>query len=325
METTSLTTVDTDHDVVAAVAAPMPRPQPEKRQMANVKDGGVLNVYTCVMSPHNAYPISGFSVSTVKPSAEYDCSVRIAFIELHTSDTKSLRVYPTNGQYATVEVAGKVVYDSRADIPCNMTLFNSSRTRFDDHTEMTAVVNLAIPSTDYREAAITLWGDAGSYVHAAYARWLPLFPELPESLPIVMGITAYGKCIGLTRAGWEHGPRITIASNLFKQGRLMVDDVMVHEMLHAWLYITGQDTAHESPAWYSAIKRLSPVVLGHDLDVRRGAQRKSVRVKLDDGRSVVRKEKVPEFAGQHDRVSRWPSPFRPIEFDYGQPITCPSY
>ena len=186
-------------------------------------------------------------------------------------------------------------------------------------------------TTSYRDAATALWGEAGAYVHDAYNRWLPRFPELPDELPIVIGITAYGRCIGLTRAGWQHGPRITIASNLFKAGRRAVDDTMVHEMLHAWLYVTGQSAPahksdHDTEAWYAAIRRLSPAVLGHDLDVRRGAARKSVRVKLDDGSSVVRKVANPDYTGPtHDMVARWPHPFRPEDYDCGEPIDCPTY
>jgi hypothetical protein len=178
---------------------------------------------------------------------------------------------------------------------------------------------------DYREAAITLWGEAGAWVHDCYDRWHPLYPELPDTLPIVAGITAYGKCIGATECTWEHGPRITVHSNQFRRGTEVVADVMVHEMLHAWLHVTGRSIRHKSEDWYAAVRRLSPEVLGHELDVRRGAQRKSVRVKLEDGRSVVRKVKVPEFADQHDKVSRWPGAFRPAGWDRGERLSCPSY
>jgi hypothetical protein len=97
---------------------------------------------------------------------------------------------------------------------------------------------------------------------------------------------------------------------------------MVHEMLHAWLHTTGRDTAHDSEAWYAAIRRLSPMVLGHELDARRGAARKSVRVKLDDGSSVVRKAPNPD-AVAHKLVAGWP--VRPEGYDFGVPIDCPSY
>jgi hypothetical protein len=122
--------IEADHDAAAAKADPMPRPEPEHRSMTGLKDG-VLNVYTCVMSPHHARPIRAFSVSSVKPEAQYDQSVTITWTAPRKRKSLAMGFYPTNGQYATVEVGGNVVYDSRADIPCDMNLFNSSRARFD--------------------------------------------------------------------------------------------------------------------------------------------------------------------------------------------------
>jgi hypothetical protein len=51
---------------------------------------------------------------------------------------------------------------------------------------------------DYRAAAETLWGEAGTYAHDVYTRLLPHYPGLLDALPIVIGITAYGHCLGLT-------------------------------------------------------------------------------------------------------------------------------
>ena len=179
-------------------------------------------------------------------------------------------------------------------------------------------------STTYRAAAEKLWGEAGAYVHEAYDKYRPLFPELPRTLPIVIGLTAYGKCIGLTRTDWEHGPRITIQSSAFKGGTDLVDDVMIHEMLHAWLAVTGRDPEHGSSDWYDAINRLSPTVLGRELGAKRGADRKSVRVKTDDGRSVVRKVRV-EGVITHNQVANWPGPFLPRGRDRGRRLHCPTY
>ena len=125
------------------------------------------------------------------------------------------------------------------------------------------VVTAATQTTSYRDAAAMLWGEAGTYCHDSYQRWLPLFPELPDEVPIVIG-----------------------------------DD------------------------WYAAIRRLSPEVLGHQLDARRGGDRKSVRVKQADGTSVVRKIRNPDVT-PHGAVARWPYSFRPA--DLGEPIGCPSY
>ena len=94
-----------------------------------------------------------------------------------------------------------------------------------------------------------LWGEAGTYAHDTYDRLrAEFYPELPEQLPIVIGLTAYGHCIGLTMRGghWETEPRISLFSPLFGRGRLWVDDVLIHEMLHASLMVTGRLTDHNS-------------------------------------------------------------------------------
>ncbi len=56
-------------------------------------------------------------------------------------------------------------------------------------------------SMPYREAAVVLWGEAGGYVRDYYARIRAvLHPELPPQLPIVIGLTPYGACEGMTAA-----------------------------------------------------------------------------------------------------------------------------
>jgi len=184
----------------------------------------------------------------------------------------------------------------------------------------------------YRAAAEVLWGGAGVYVHDAYAHLRAKhFPDLPDELPIVIGITAYGACRGLTRLDWSSGPRISVASNLFGQGRLRVDDTVLHEMLHADLFLAGRDTEHQGDDWYAEVRRLSPAVLGHPLDVHRGGHRRSVRVpnparEIDPAApaTVVRKQLVPG-AVPHGDVARWPGAFRSPGYDYGAPVLCPSY
>lgn len=185
--------------------------------------------------------------------------------------------------------------------------------------------------TSYREAAVTLWGDAGAYAHDSYTRHRHLCPGLPAELPIVIGISAYGGCDGLTRADWRHGPRISLASTLFRSGERAVDDVMLHEMVHVWLAVNGRNNTHDSEAWYAAVRRLSPAVLGHALDVQRGADRRSVRVPNPEWaegsglpKTLVRKQRVPG-ADRHGTVATWPRSYRPAAFDWGRPIDCPTY
>jgi hypothetical protein len=184
---------------------------------------------------------------------------------------------------------------------------------------------------DYRDAAITLWGEAGAYCHDAYARLRAKhYPELPTQLPIVIGLVAFAHAHGLTRPGWEHGPRITVESRLFELGRRRVDDLLAHEMLHAWLHVTGRNGAHDGADWYAAVRRLSPGVLGHDLDVR-APERRSVRVPnpayVPGGgapKTLVRKVRVAREIPHRD-VAGWPYAFRPEGYDWGEPIACPTY
>jgi hypothetical protein len=187
-------------------------------------------------------------------------------------------------------------------------------------------------TASYRDAAVTLWGDAGAYAHDTYARQRTThYPHLPPQLPIVIGLTAYGRCLGLTQGNWAHGPRISIFSPLFSRGRRQVDDVLTHEMLHASLILTGLDPKHDGAPWYEAVRRLSPEVLGLELDVRRGAGRRSVRVPNPawaegngEPLTLVRKRPVTD-AVPHGDVARWPQSFRPEGYDWGEPVPCPSY
>ena len=187
-------------------------------------------------------------------------------------------------------------------------------------------------SVSYRAAAAALWGDAGIYAHEAYADFRSrLYRQLPRQVPIVIGITAYGHCDGLTRSCWQHGPRISLFSSAFARGDGYVDDLLVHEMLHAWLFVTGREVHHDGADWYEAVRRLSPAVLGREVDARRGAARRSVRVPNpayvpggDSPKTVVRKERVMD-AVQHADVAGWPFPFRSADYDWGNPIECPSY
>jgi hypothetical protein len=156
-------------------------------------------------------------------------------------------------------------------------------------------------------------GPAGAYVHDFYARVRAV--HFPDQLPIVIGITAYGHCAGVTRGDWQHGPRISVESRLFDLGRRQVDDLLLHEMLHVALILAGQHRKHAGDAWYSEVRRLSPVVLGQELDVRPGAGRRSVRVPNPDlgpGKpaTVVRKMRNDD-AVPHRDVASGPQTFRP--------------
>ncbi|MDQ6796480.1 MAG: hypothetical protein M3011_00405 [Actinomycetota bacterium] len=183
--------------------------------------------------------------------------------------------------------------------------------------------------THLAEAATRLWGPAGGYLYAAYDRLREqVFPDLPAELPMVIGLTAYGHCIGLTRS-WPSGARISVAPKVFAEGERMVDDVLVHEMLHVSLIGAGKDPKHAGDSWYAEIRRLSPAVLGRELDVDR-PKRRSVRIPNpsygpDDRRRTLVRKVSQGSEGVHAAMARWPTPFRPAGYDFGPPIATASY
>ena len=187
------------------------------------------------------------------------------------------------------------------------------------------------PTTELSRAAEVLWGPAGSYLYAAY-RCLraTYFPDIPAELPLVIGLTAYGHCIGLTRHPWPQTARISLAPGVFATGEGMVDDVLLHEMLHVHLAEAGLDPKHAGEPWYTAVRRLSPAVLGQPLDVER-SKRRSMRIANPayglpgEPKTLVRKQAPEGDAGLHRRVATWPHSFRPSCYHWGDPIALPTY
>ena len=191
--------------------------------------------------------------------------------------------------------------------------------------------------TTYRDAAEKLWGEAGALVHDFYHEHLPHFTNLPDELPIVIGLSAYGRCAGLSRLDDPDldGPRITIASTEWANGVNHVKDVMLHEMMHVSLWLAGKKPDHQSADWYAECERLAPVVLGHEIElVSFSKQRKSVRVPNpkwsednpdDVSKTVVRKVARDDLKYPHADVAHFPQPFRQEGWDWGDVVSVPTY
>jgi hypothetical protein len=186
---------------------------------------------------------------------------------------------------------------------------------------------------DYLHAAVTLWGPAGEYVYCTFdelnARHFD--GELP-ALPIVIGITAFGRCLGLTRHDDRRPaglPRITLGSNIFaptehslaqgtqiRHGHGEVRDVLLHEMIHARLMLEGKDPTHNGQSWCDEIERLSPAVL------RRKVKASPVKPRRLDGK-VVRRELDGYLSRQE--IATWPGSLRPASWSPGRPIPVDTY
>jgi hypothetical protein len=179
----------------------------------------------------------------------------------------------------------------------------------------------------YLAAATALWGEAGAFAVREFQRlngWL-FAGELPP-LPIVIGLTAFGGCLGVTRArgSWSdgHRPRITLAPEVFqgsarmRGGRHRVTDTLVHEMVHAKLVLAGADPTHNGPPWCAEITRLSPMVLGHAIVAAPDTVRRVEGV----ARRGPRDGALPRAL-----VARWPYSLRPVTWNPGSIIPVETY
>src|SRR5579884_2856783 len=142
---------------------------------------------------------------------------------------------------------------------------------------------------DYHKAAEILWGEAGAWSVEEYQRLNELYfsGKLPP-VPLVIGLTAYGRCLGLTRHQAIWGglvPRITLQSSLFARGTANVSDTILHEMVHVRLMLAGLDHSHNGRPWCAEIVRLTPLVLGRVVKAApihpRRIDGKSVRLERD--------------------------------------------
>lgn len=190
---------------------------------------------------------------------------------------------------------------------------------------------------DYRQAAALLWGEAGDFAAAEFTRLnREHFAGSIPPMPVIIGLTAYGKCIGATRDGdWLGSPRITLAPELFNGnhrtagGPRMVSDVLVHEMVHAALMLRGEDSRHNDDPWCRVITELSPEVLGREITARPVLPRRVPNPDRDSDqnapKTVVVRRPEPGSMSQTELAS-WPHCCRPDEYYLeGKPIPVPTY
>jgi hypothetical protein len=191
---------------------------------------------------------------------------------------------------------------------------------------------------DYAQAARLLWGEAGDIAAAEFDRLnKELFAgaELPP-LPIVINLTAYGRCIGATlRGDWLAAPRITLATEVFRGskrlsgGRRMVADVMAHEMVHAVLMLRGESTAHNDDPWCNLIANLSPQLLGREVTARPVRPRRipnPERERNPKAPKTIVVRRPEEGAMTQADLASWPHSVRPAGYYSGdETIWVPTY
>ena len=197
----------------------------------------------------------------------------------------------------------------------------------------------------YARAAALLWGAAGEFAAAEFARLnREHFAGSIRPMPVIIGLTAYGGCIGLTAyAGWLEAPRITLAPEIFRgslerpdgePGRIrggprQVSDVLLHELIHAALMLRGEDHSHNAAPWCRLIADLSPAVLGRDISARPVRTRRVPNPERDTDpdapKTIVRRVPEPGCMPQL-ALARWPHSLRPDGYyDGDRPIHVPAY
>jgi hypothetical protein len=164
-----------------------------------------------------------------------------------------------------------------------------------------------------RVAAEIAYGEAGVYAVEEFDRinrWL--FDGALPPTPIVIGLTAYGRTRGFCRgqSADRPVPRITLHPLIFG-ARNRVTDMIIHEMLHAFLMSEGREHKHNTKPWCEMIEKLSPAVLGLEIHAR------PVNTRSIGG--VRKKAPLDGHLEQHQLAS-WPGSLRPYGWDAGEPL-----
>lgn len=153
---------------------------------------------------------------------------------------------------------------------------------------------------DFRHAAGLLWGDAGRWAVDESERWNSeaFDNELPP-LPIVIGLTAYGRSLAVCRYPGSNRPlpRVTIHPSEFNtEGLRHASHVVLHELLHAWLMLRGENSTHNAAPWCGAIVRLSRRLF--DLEI--------VAIPETNRRAATKARRAELGAISRTAVSSWP-------------------
>jgi hypothetical protein len=191
---------------------------------------------------------------------------------------------------------------------------------------------------DYRQAAVLLWGGAGALAAEEFGRLnREHFAGSIPPVPLIIGLPAYGRCIGVTRdlEAWLAAPRIGLAPEVFTGnhrtpgGPRMVADVLLHEMIHAALMLRGEDPAHNGEPWCAMLRDLSPAVVGHEVEARPVLPRRVPNPERESDpaapKTIVVRLAEPGQMPRQD-LARWPHSCRPAGYYTGdKPVWVPTY
>jgi hypothetical protein len=75
-------------------------------------------------------PVRTFTVSDVRPYAQYPVSVTVRFQKPRERRSSAFTMTPDNTRYLVIEVDGAQVFDSRDYVPCDMDKWEATWQRF---------------------------------------------------------------------------------------------------------------------------------------------------------------------------------------------------
>jgi RNA:NAD 2'-phosphotransferase (TPT1/KptA family) len=98
---------------------------------ARPRTGGpaTLKIYNAVFG-YSEKQVRKFRIGEVRPHAQYDHSVDVDFTEPRKRNSKYTTIVPTSSLFVTIDVDGATVYDSRADVHCDMDEWRATNARF---------------------------------------------------------------------------------------------------------------------------------------------------------------------------------------------------
>src|SRR5262245_39323602 len=99
--------------------------------------GAAVIVQHCSVFGTIRTPVRQFKVEDVRPYAQHKLSVTVAFLEPRKRTWCLFTMVPDGTRYLTIEVGGSVVYDSRAEVPCDMAKWEETWARFKDRRPFT--------------------------------------------------------------------------------------------------------------------------------------------------------------------------------------------
>jgi hypothetical protein len=160
-----------------------------------------------------------------------------------------------------------------------------------------------------RQALTVGWGPLGARVAKGWLDYNRVYWEDKlKPLPIFLTPTSpYGHWIGLTCCS----ETVThIAMTAPRVGKVLVADrnTLLHEMIHQYLFETGQDPKHEGEPWRKEIMRLHELLTGETIwagayTVKKVRQANGRRKSVKGNRAEPRAGRPSITQGE---IARWP-------------------